>query len=409
MRNEKSRSLRYRAEAVIAHGALTNSKRPQSFVEGVYPTHLARGIGAEVWDVDGNKYVDFICGMGAHLFGYRNQEIDDAVARQIRQGTIFSLGTELEVEVAEALTSKFCQIEQLRFLKTASEACSAAVRIARAFTGKHYVISSGYHGWHDEFTGLTPPATGVPPSHFMQPFPEAGFVPVASGPRNLVANTAALIVEPVIVDASEERLRYLRELVSACRRENILIVFDETITGLRFPSLSVAKHIGVSPDLTVMGKAIGGGYPLALVGGRRAVMSCDYFVSSTFAGDCIALAAAKAALKLINEPGTVDDLHRTANRFCEQFNSIAPELVRIEGYGTRGAFIGDDMNKALFMQECVKAGILFGPSFFYGTTHHHHDDFVLSTAKAVFNRMRTGQVRLEGKVPQKPYAQKARE
>lgn len=402
---KKSFEYQKRAEAVIAHGALTNSKRPESFVKGVYPSHVTHGRGATLTDVDGNTYIDYICGLGSQLFGYTDELIQEAVMHRLGRGTVFSLGSHLEVEVAEKFQHKFHYLERMRFLKTASEACSASLRIARAYTSKRYVFAHGYNGWHDGFTSLTPPAKGVPDIYSRA----IGKLPIDFSPDTFENDVAAVILEPVITDLSDERINWLRRLRHETEQAGVLLIWDETITGIRFPSLSVAKYTGINPDLTIMGKAIGGGYPLAIVGGRADVMNTDYFVSSTFAGDCIALSAAAAVLHIINIPGVLEDLHRQANSFCEKFNAIAPDLVKIEGYGTRGVFNGTDIHKALFMQECVKAGVLFGPTFFYGTEHHKHDAFTLSVCNAVLNRIRNNEVRLEGEMPQTPFAQRVRQ
>jgi glutamate-1-semialdehyde aminotransferase len=272
---KRSQELQRRANDVIAHGALTNSKRPASFVEGVYPTHFRDGRDAYLTDVDGNGYVDYIGGLGAHHFGYRHPEITEAVRKQVQDfGSIFSFASDLEVEVAEGFRDRFPFLQRLRFLKTASEACSAAIRIARAFTKKACVLSEGYHGWHDDFVSLTPPAEGVPARYWMETLPTKEPI--------LYEQLAAVIVEPVIVDAGPDRIRWLHELRAETKKRDVLLIFDETITGIRYPGLSVAKATGIDPDIAIMGKAIGGGYPLALVGGRADVMSCDYFVSSTY-------------------------------------------------------------------------------------------------------------------------------
>lgn len=399
-----SRKLQARADQVIAGGALTNSKRPQSFVRGVYPTHIQRGIDAVVFDADGNKYVDYICGLGSQLFGYRNDRINAAVMNQLTaRGSIFSLGTELEVEVAEGYANLFSHIEQVRFLKTGSEACSAAIRIARAATGRTLVLSDHYHGWSDEFTSLTPPASGVPPQNHIKKL-WRNQNDIASG------EAAAVILEPVAIDCSEDNVKYLRSLRASTAASGTLLIFDETITGLRYPGLSVSKRYGIDPDLTIMGKAIGGGLPLALVGGRAQYMSADYFVSSTFAGDCLALAAAKAVLDILKDQTVLIRLESQAKAFQTLFNRIQPDLALLEGYGTRCAFkFPSDMTKALFFQECVKAGVLFGPSFFYGTTHHEHDEFTLGVCKSVLTRISNNEVKLEGELPVTPFAQKVRE
>jgi glutamate-1-semialdehyde 2,1-aminomutase len=397
----QSQNLQSRANRVIAHGALTNSKRPQCFVEGVYPTHIHRGIDALTYDVDQNKYVDYICGLGTHLFGYRNEHIHGSVTAYLsNRGAIFSLGSELEVEVAENICDKFPQIEMLRFLKTGSEACSAALRIARAATGRSHVVSEGYHGWHDEFTSLTPPSIGIPQQQHIRKHPKW---------PNL-NELAAVIVEPVITEMSDVRTGWLHELRSFTRKCGALLIFDETVTGLRFPSMSVAKHLGIDPDLTIMGKAIGGGFPLALVGGKREVMAAEYFVSSTFAGDCVGLSGARAVLNIIKDATVLERLEVQAKAFQLNFNHLNPSVVSLEGYGTRCAFkFQDNLTMGRFFQECCKAGVLFGPSFFYGTKHSVHDEFTLSVCKSVLNKISNNAVKLEGNAPVVPFVQRARE
>lgn len=133
MKLEKNKEFERRSRAVIAGGALTNSKRPESFVKGVYPTHIKSGKDCYLFDVDGNRFVDYICALGSNLLGYANREIDLAVRAQLEKGTVYSLGSDLEVEVAEKLQGYFPFLERMRFLKTGSEACAAAVRIARAY------------------------------------------------------------------------------------------------------------------------------------------------------------------------------------------------------------------------------------------------------------------------------------
>lgn len=402
MKLEENLRMHKRSVEAIAHGALTNSKRPESFVKGVYPTHIQKAHGAFVTDVDGNTYTDYICSLGAILLGHANYEIGSAVIQRLWQGTSFSLGSEIEVETAELLKGIFPSIQRLRFLKTGSEACSAAIRIARAFTRRHTILSSDYHGWHDEFVSLTPPANGIPPHlnihNLKKDFCSDDFIGVA-----------AVIIEPVVTDWSNERLEWLRRLKSECEKSGTLLIFDETITGMRFQKYSVSNFSGIDPDILILGKALGGGLPLSVVGGRQDVMESDYFVSSTFAGDTLALAACQAIVKYCTANDVITRLWNDGNRFLTEFNKIKPEILRIEGYPTRGVFIGEAMPKALFFQEMVKAGILFGNSWFWQLKHSDESFLVLSICQAVLDRIANGQVKLEGELPKTPFAQKVRE
>lgn len=387
-----------RSEQAIAHGALTNSKRAQCFVKGVYPTHLREGKGCYVWDTLGNRYIDFICGLGSSILGYANEEVNGAMMAQLRRGSTFSLGTELEVLVAEKVKELFPFIEKVRILKTGTDACNAALRIARTKTGRGSVISNGYHGWGDEFTSLTPPAHGVVGSYKI----------AKEGEIN--SDTAALIVEPVITDATPERVNTLREMRKECTRTGAMLIFDEIITGMRFPKFGVSNYFGIEPDILCLGKAIANGMPVSIIAGKTDVMECDdYFVSSTFAGETVSLAAALKTMGLLQTKFKLEYLWQEGKKFQDRFNSIAPELISIEGYPTRGVFKGEMFHKALFWQEACKAGLLFGPSFFFNFSHIDVADQVISSCEGILRRIKTGSVVLEGELPQVPYAQKTRE
>lgn len=393
--------IKQRASRAIAHGSLTNSKRPQSFVEGVYPTHLTHGRECYVFDVDGNRFIDFICGLGSNLIGYGDRRIIEACMGRLTKGGTLSLGTQLEVEYAERIKELF-PVEKIRVLKTGSEACSAAIRIARAFNRRPHIISEGYHGWADEFVSLTPPAIGVNPSlriHELKHLGNAVFE----------REVAAVIVEPIITDFSPARIQFLRDLSARCKKHGMLLIFDETITGLRFPELSVARHIGVTPDLMILGKAIGGGMPISIVGGRADVMESDYFVSSTFAGDTIAMAASLETLKQVTSDRLVLDMWNRAEAFQKEFNSIEPEICAIRGYPMRGVLDGFEIGNALFMQEAVKAGILFGKSFFWNYHHDKEAHHVLNLCRGILTRIKHNEVQLEGELPKKAFAQRVRE
>ena len=395
--------MNIRAERSIAHGALTNSKRPSAFVRGVYPTHIRRGHGSILFDVDGNRYIDTVCGLGTNLFGYGNPQIGEAVARAMQSGgSVFSLGTDLEVEVAETLRGTFPFLERLRFLKTGSEGCAAAVRIARAFTGRYEIASEGYHGWSDQFVSLTPPANGVTDDHKIWPLGPMYDELLCEG------RAAAVIVEPVITDISDERRRFIQQLRDDCTKSGILLIFDETISAYRFPNYCVARHWNILPDLWIGGKAIAGGLPLSVVGGRADVMESDYFVSSTWAGDRLALAAAQVADGLVHGPFNPSDLWLYGQEFQEKFNAVSPS-VQAAGYPTRGVWkFATEMHKALWMQEMCKAGVLVGPSWFYTKYIHSELENLLSIHKAIIKNIEEGRCRVEGDPPHSPFAERVR-
>jgi glutamate-1-semialdehyde aminotransferase len=386
-----------RADNCIAGGALTNSKRPESHVKGVYPTHLRRGRNEFVYDERGMRYLDYICGLGSSSLGYGPSVVNRAIAAEIENGYSLSFSSCLEVECAEAIQSLFPFIEKLRFLKTGSDACMAAVRFARAYTGRAVVLSEGYHGHSDGFVSMTPPAEGVRDS----------FEYYDLSKREITSDVACVIIEPVSIDFSPERIQWLRDLRKKCTDHGVVLIFDEVITGMRVPGYSVARHLGIDPDLICLGKAIASGMPLSVVGGRREIMdNKDVFISSTYAGERLSLAACMATLEEIKRLGIMN-LWESGQYFLERFNGLS-DRIKIKGYPTRGVFQGESLDKALFFQEACRAGILFGPSFFYGFLHPQHDAFTLSICKDVLGRIEGGNVKLLGEMPVSPFSQKVR-
>lgn len=397
-------SLYDRARHCIAQGALTNSKRPESLIKGVYPTHIVAAKGAEVRDERGKTYVDFICGLGSNLFGYGHPKLALPLAVAAEMGASHSLPTIHEVATAEILKEMFHWVDRWKFVKTGSEACSAAIKIARAVTGRYKIWSEGYHGWHETFASLVPPAHGCGDS------PSLGIWRM--GDLDYIDDSiAAIIVEPVQLDASEHRMQYLQELRKRCTEHGVLLIFDEIITGYRFPQWSVSRASNVTPDLILIGKAMANGMPLAAVGGKAEIMDdVRYFVSGTYCGEVASLCVAQRIAEIcLKEPNAVTELVEEAQRFCAKLNELLAEFdVRIDGYGTRGAFVGNEVSKALFWQECCLGGVLFGPSFFYNYAHATYSVLVWDVVHDVIRRMKTRNIPLKGELPSSPFAAKAR-
>jgi glutamate-1-semialdehyde aminotransferase len=375
--------LNSRTQSAMAQGCTgTNSKRPSQYTSA-HPTHIVRGEDCYIWDDKGNRYIDFVCSLGANILGHQNQKVDEAVRGQIRQGVLFSMPTPLELEVAEMIANLVPSIQKVRFLKTGSEACAAALRFARAYTKQPFVESLGYHGWHDEFTALTEPAAGVPRA--------AGFVNNENFPPGIV------ILEPAHLNINES----IRKEVYDITKDRITI-FDEIITGFRVPDFTISKMWSMTPDITCLGKCIANGYPLALIGGRKEVMdNPDVFVSSTYSGEAISLAACKATINEI-KTRSLKDLFFYANKFKDDFNNLTQDIgVKLQGYGTRGMFDVTHTNTALLLQEAAKAGIFFGKAFFYSFAHMEKgvDEYVLNCIADIVTKIRLSSVKIEGDRP----------
>jgi glutamate-1-semialdehyde aminotransferase len=358
----------------------------------------ASGHECYLMDVDGNKFIDYICALGTNLVGYSNLAINQAVIHSLKKGAVFSIGSDIEVEFADKFKQKHPFVDLIRIMKSGSEGCSAAIRIARAATGRKIVLSEGYHGWHDEFTSLTPPANGVVSSKKI--YDLTNF-------KSLIEEAAAVIIEPVNLDYSHARREYVAQLRELCTKYGTALIFDETITAYRFEKGTVAKTWNINPDIIVMGKAVGGGLSISVVGGKKEFMEADYFVSSTWAGEIPSIAAAHKMLDLIQQDFNPEDLWNMGSIFMERFNRISP-FLQIKGYPTRGVFEGNDLFKALFFQEMCQSGVLFGPSWFYNKHLHKEIDNVIDLCQATIRKIQTNEVSLRGKAPQSPFSNQAR-
>ncbi len=400
--------LQDKANRLIAQGALTNSKRPETFVKGVYPTHLKKGKGCYVWDYDDKRYIDFITGLGSNIIGYAHEDVNKAMAERMELGSTLSLSTEEELILAEKIRILFPFVDCMKFLKTGTEACSAAVKIARAYKGRKTILSEGYHGWADGFVSLTPPGIGIKDVFNFEKL-DTGKCGYESPADFELFDVAAVIVEPILTELSEDRILFLKSLQNSCNAAGALLIFDEVITGFRFPKFSVSNYLGIEPDLIILGKAIANGMPLSLVAGKKEIMNCDeYFVSSTFAGETLSLVAASKTIDLLRSKYSLDDLWDQGEDWKNEFNSIWPDKIRIEGYGTRGRFDGDPLTKALFFQEAVHAGMLFGPSWFFNFPLAEKSKITLDTVGDILCRIKSGNVRLKGEMPRSPFAERMR-
>ncbi len=387
-------------QRTIAQGILTNSKHPKSMVFGCYPTHAIRSKGCHIWDNEENKYIDYICGLGTNLLGYGNDKIAQKIQDFLFIGNSPSLPTPYEASLIEDIRTILPMAERVKILKTGSEACSAAVTIARAYTGNSLILSEGYHGWHNEFTQLTDPANGCPHSKNIKKLDS----------RKNFYGVGAVIIEPVIIEWNDKRRNWLYWLREETKKSGTLLIFDEIITGMRFKDFSVARAMRIEPDMVLLGKALGNGFPISVVCGKKEWMDGNYFVSSTYAGDILSIAAARETIRQLktNTSYSLEYLWDAGQHFIGEFNMIDSDLIQIKGYPSRGIFMGDPKFLALFMQEMALAGILFCKSWFYNFDLIKHHNEVLGAAKQVIYRIKNGEVKLKGEMPVSPFATKVR-
>jgi len=317
----KSQALFARAQLSIAAGVNSGIRK----MEAPVPLYFTHGSGPQIWDVDGNHYIDFKLGQGALLFGHAPSGMADAIAAQARLGTHWAGQSELEVEVAERVQSMIPSAELVRFNNSATEVVGAAFRLARAHTGRPLILrfEGHYHGWMDEgLVGFANPADRWgDDEHPARTHPSKGVIPAvleqfvvarwndAAHVRRLVdefkGQIAAIIFEPALcntccIEPVAGLMATIREL---CDRDGMLMISDETITGFRFGAACAQGYYGYRPDLTILGKAIGGGTPFAALAGTKAAMakilSGEVVHAGTLNGNPLCLAASKWCLDQI--------------------------------------------------------------------------------------------------------------
>ena len=385
-RTESARLLA-RARRVIPHATQTMSKAIDQFVEGVSPAFLTRGLGCQVWDPDGNAYVDYPMALGPIILGYGHPSVLAACRAQLQDGPTFTLPHPLEAEVAERLCDVVPCAEMARFAKSGSDVTSAAVRLARAVTGRDRVLASGYHGWHDWYVGLTELRRGVPDevAALTERLPvdsvEALERAVAAGEP-----PAALVIEVGPEGIADDVLRAVREI---CDRTGAVFVWDEIVTGFRWAPGGAQQYFGVTPDLTCLGKAMANGMPVAALVGRHDLMSelQTVFFSGTFGGEAISLAAARATIDTIERHRVCDHIWDIGRRLRDGLSDlIAAHDLEIELRGEpprselrflRHGQLSNEL-RGLFLQETVRRGVLFGGPIFVTLAHEEpHIDMTL--------------------------------
>ncbi|MBY0406173.1 MAG: aminotransferase class III-fold pyridoxal phosphate-dependent enzyme, partial [Rickettsiales bacterium] len=306
----QSKLLLADAEHYIPQGSQTYSKSARQFPAGHAPLFLTHGEGSRVWDVDGNEYVDLISGLLPVVLGYCDPDVDYAIASQLSHGITFSLPTVLETELARRMGDMVPCAEKVRFAKNGSDATSAAIRIARAFTGRERVMVCGYHGWQDWYIGSTSRHKGVPQA--VQALTHTvAYNDLAAVEKMLLQHKgefAAMIMEPVNAIIPDQD--YLKELKKLLHAHGTLLVFDEVITGFRLAKGGAQEYFGVTPDLASFGKAMGNGMPISALAGRADVMAEmeQVFFSGTFGGEALSLAACIAVLDKIQREPVIETL-----------------------------------------------------------------------------------------------------
>ena len=374
---ENSHDLFEKSRKYIPGEAQTYSKSWRHHIFGVTPMFLQKGVGARVYDVDGNEYIDLIQGLLPNILGYADPTVDEAVKDQISRGISFSLPHPLEIELAEKLCTIIPSAEMVRFGKNGSDATAGAVSVARAYTGKERVAVCGYHGWQDWFIGSTSRSEGVPNAvrNLVSTFV---YNDLDSLERILAEHRgefAAIIMEPVNFVSPLDG--FLEGVAMLARTHDALLIFDEICSGFHLGLGGAQKIYGVTPDLSCFGKAMGNGWPISCIVGKRDVMRKfeDAFFSFTFGGDLASIVAATKVIQLLEEGSPYLRMTAAGTQIFNGSITLAKAAGLANRFSVSGhphwasfAFFDENGNpdpylRAVWIQEVTRRGVLILTTF----------------------------------------------
>lgn len=396
----KSIELFEKAKTLVPGGVL-GARKPGDFIMGEYPIFLEYGKGCRLIDVDGNEFIDFLCGYGPIILGYREDEVDDAVIRQIKdKGFCFTLSQRYQNELAAKLNTLIPSGEMSIFLKTGSDATTAAIRIARAYTGKIKVMRCGYHGWHDWCVEMK----GGIPSKFYEDVYEFHYNDL-DGLEDLMkkhgTETAAIIMtpfgHPLHNKMQEPKRGFLEGVRELAGRYGAVLVFDEIRTCFRLRMGGAQELYEVVPDLTVLGKGMANGYAISVVTGKKDVMMAaesKLFISSTFYPNSDGYIASLKTIEVMERENVIENIWDKGNRFLNKVRNIINkhDNAGAELSGVAPMFFvtftkGDPETKrgrrTDFYTQMIRKGFFFTPHHHAYISYRHTEEDLDLTVRAM--------------------------
>lgn len=390
-----TRSMKMYEEAQrLSPGGLMGIRRPYNFVAGEYPIFIERGYDGHIVDVDGNDYIDMLCAYGPIILGYNEPEINQAVIKQMEKGFCFSLVQEVQNTLQQKLIDLIPSAEMVVLCKTGSDATSIATRVARAYNDKDKILRCGYHGWHDwcvEVKGGIPKQISDLTIEF-----EYGDLNVLEDVLKQHAHEAAcIIITPLchhnahpIVTPPEGYLKGVRELAD---KYNVVLIFDEIRTGFRMALGGAQEKYGVTPDLSVFGKAMANGYALSACVGKAEFMKVlekKAFVSSTFFPNSLEMVAAMKTIEILERDKVIDDIWTRGQVFLDNTTKLVRESgvpASVSGIPPMQYITFDKVDekykerRAFFYTQTIRRGLFIQP-FHHGYICYRHTDADLKTA-----------------------------
>ena len=393
---EKSNQLKERAKNVYPGVTGTFSRMPTSFVEGVFPVYAESAQGARFTDIDGNEFLDFVCGFGPISLGHNYPVVNDAILEQLKKGILFSLPHSREVELAELMCKTIPNAEMAKFEKSGSNAVTGAVRAARAITKKEKIAYCGTGGvWHDWQAAMVSLDGGVP--EFNKKLIKIFEYNDADGLEQIFEDNkdemAAIVIEPTQFDKPQND--FLQKVRKIATDNNALLILDEIVTGFRFDIQGGQKYFDIKGDLVCFGKALGNGLPISAITGTSEYMKIfeKIWVSSTNNMENLSIAGTIATINEIISKNTIQHCWDVGTEFFEGWNKITEENninAKISGYPVRMALkCYNSKNeesipmKSLLVQELLKKGVFISPLGPIYTSYSHSKDDIKNSLEKV--------------------------
>lgn len=403
MKFDKTNSLSRRAHELIPGGCHTYAKGDDQYPV-MAPGFIDRGLGCHIWDLDGNEYIEYGMGLRAVTLGHCFPAVLDAVRHELNRGTNFNRPNQIEIECAEELLGMIEGAEMVKFCKDGSGATTAAMRLARAYTGRDIVAFCGDHPFfatNDWFIGATPMPAGIPEAirNLSVTFRYNNVESVRKMFADHPGKIAAVILEPAKYDDPKDN--YLHEVQRLCRDNGAVFVLDEMITGFRWHNGGAQKHYGLIPDLCTFGKALANGFSVSALLGKREIMELGglyhdrervFLLSTTHGAEMPALAAAIATMRVYRNEPVIEHLWRQG----ENLRKGAEQVIARHGLQNQISIIGkpccmvfgtkDQDGKpsqefrTLFLQETIKRGVMMTTLIM---SYSHSDEDVQKTVDAI--------------------------
>ena len=430
---DNNQKLWRRANVLIPDGNMLISKNPNYYLPNKWPTYFTKSKKINIWDLNNKRYTDMATmGVGTNILGYANSQVDKSVHDVLKKGTMTSLNCYEEVYLAEKLVSMHPWADMIKFARTGGEANSISIRIARAASAKDNVAFCGYHGWHDWYlssnlsnksnldehliSSLNP--LGVPKNlkNTAFPFKYGDYKTL----EKLITIKNIGIIKMEVCRSSKPDISFLKKVRKIATKKKIILIFDECTSGFRESFGGLQKKININPDILILGKALGNGYPITAVLGKKEIMEYakKTFISSTFWTDRIGPTAAIKTLEIMEKTKSWEKITKMGNYLNDQWRKIAKEnnvKIKIEGLPAISKFIieSDNYNayKTFITQEMLKKNFLASTTVYLSIYHDKKviDDYIdiLNRLFQIINKCESGNEdifkKLESPIAKKPF------